>query len=70
LQFSLSLLFSAAGYRQRRYTNLSASFAKGFFVVSVFRFGFKISFVVLWRFGFYRFVFVLRFCVLHFFSFI
>jgi len=53
------LLFWAAGYRQRRYTNLSALFAKGFFVVSVFRFGFKISFLVLWHIGFYRFVFVI-----------
>jgi len=33
----------AAGYRQCRYANLSASFAKGFFAVSVFRFELKIN---------------------------
>jgi len=59
LQFSLSLLFWAAGYRQRRYANLAASFAKGFFAVSVFRFHFKISLLVLWRFVFCCFVFVI-----------
>jgi len=53
------LLLWAAGYRQRRYANLAASFAKGFFAVSVFRFHFKISLLVLWRFVFYRFVFVI-----------
>jgi len=57
--FYAAFLFWGAAYRQRRYTNLSSLFAKGFFAVSVFRFGLKISLLVLWRFVFYRFVFVI-----------